>query len=553
MSIIVSKSKDITKILIDSFMYIKDIESFLTLTDNKTDSFEINILNIMVVPLRVLKRLHKIQKRSQIFTNDISLRNYLKEFNIDIHSDECLTMPNYINKIDYIAIGGSAGSLEKIRDIISKLPASNITIFILMHQKEDKNSKLRSILQNYTEHYKVIDAVSDQKVMPRTIYVAPSSKHMIVAGGYIFLLNTPKKNFSKPSISVLFESLSTEYNKDLLAILVCGYGKDGSDSLKALKECGATVFIEDPKECQATPMLENAIKSKNFDAVISLQDINSFIKSAVIYDNNISDQEIDIFLTDIYKIYGFDYRKYQRGHISRRIHHFCNLVQPENFDELKKLILTDRRFFKKLFLDISINVTTLFRDPKVFKSVRDQLIPNLDSFKQLKIWCAGCSTGEEPYSLAILLKELGLLDKSIIYATDINKIVMQKAKNGIYSKNSFDLFKQHYKKSGGNEKFENYFDIEDDYVIIKDDIKEKIVFLEHNLAMDSIINEFQLIFCRNVMIYFDSNLKNRVIKLFDDSLVNNGFLVLGSSEVIDKSYTNFKKFTTKEKIYQKII
>ena len=128
----------------------------------------------------------------------------------------------------------------------------------------------------------------------------------------------------------------------------------------------------------------------------------------------------------------------------------------------------------------------------------------------------------------------------------------KKQKNGIYSQNNFELFSKHYKQSGGESNFDNYFDKDENFVIIKDEIKEKIVFFEHNLAMDGVVNDFQLIFCRNVLIYFDNKLKNRVFTLFDDSLSSHGFIVLGNSEVIDKDLVNFKQFNSKEKIYQKV-
>ncbi len=182
-----------------------------------------------------------------------------------------------MNKIEYIGIGGSAGSLAKMIDIITNLPSSNISIFIVLHRLKDKKSILPGILQNITSKYKVIDAHSNQKVMPNTIYTAPANKHMIVKNGYIFLTNTQKKHFSKPSISILFDSLAKEYDKNLLCLLLCGYGADGSDSLENLKNCGATVLIENPKECEAKPMLENAIKSGHYNAILSTQEINEYI------------------------------------------------------------------------------------------------------------------------------------------------------------------------------------------------------------------------------------------------------------------------------------
>lgn len=184
-------------------------------------------------------------------------------------------------KIDYIGIGGSAGSLAKLISIIKNIPSSNISIFIVIHRDNNTKSILATILQNITTKYKIIDAYSNQKVMPRTIYIAPAGKHMIIKEGYIILTNTEKRHFSRPSISILFNSLSNEYKRNLLCLLLCGYGDDGSDSLESLKRSGSTILLEDAKECEATPMLDNAVKSGNYDAILSIEEINEYLKIVI--------------------------------------------------------------------------------------------------------------------------------------------------------------------------------------------------------------------------------------------------------------------------------
>ena len=186
-----------------------------------------------------------------------------------------------MKEISYIAIGGSAGSLDKMINIIKNLPSSNISIFIVLHRGETKESILPIILQNVTTKYKVCDACSNQKVMPKTIYTAPANKHMIVKDSHIVLTNTPKIHFSRPSISVLFDSLAYEYKNNLLSILLCGYGNDGSDSLKKLQDSGAIILIEDAKECEATPMLENAINTGHYNAILSINEINKYISNNI--------------------------------------------------------------------------------------------------------------------------------------------------------------------------------------------------------------------------------------------------------------------------------
>ncbi len=186
-----------------------------------------------------------------------------------------------MKKVDFIGIGGSAGSLSKMINIIENLPSSNISIFIVLHRGETKESILPSILQNVTTKYKVCDPYTNQKIMPKTIYTAPAGKHMIAENGHIILTNSSKIHFSRPSISVLFDSLAKEYKNNLLSILLCGYGDDGSDSLKYLESSGSTILIEDAKECEATPMLDNAVKDGHYDAILPISGINKYIYNAI--------------------------------------------------------------------------------------------------------------------------------------------------------------------------------------------------------------------------------------------------------------------------------
>lgn len=548
MNMIVQEIGDKTKIIIEELEKKSQIEEFLKLLEKDT-FFEINFLNIQSLPKSVVIKLHKIKDRILIFTNESILKSYLMNLGFELNYKD-----NYSNKIktlelEYIAIGGSAGSLKKFIEIIKKLPESNISVFIIMHQKADNQSSLSTILQTHTSHYKVVEAKSDMKVEPATIYTAPPGQHMIVAGGFIFLTNEPKRNFSRPSISTTFETLSNEYKSTLLAILVCGYGADGSDSLELLENNGTTVIVEDPSECEATAMLENAIKTKKYDYVFSMEDINNFILHS--FNNEFfSNEDLEEFLEKVYKVYGYDYSGYSISHIRRRVHLFYSTLKPKNFMEFEKIVLTNKSIFKDLFLNISVNITTFFRNPQVFKTLRDELLPKLDSFIDIKIWCAGCSSGEEPYSIAIFLKELGLLDKSLIYATDINDVILKNAENGLFSKENYNLFLKHYYQAGGNQSFSKYFNNYDKFVEVKDELKEKILFFRHNLALDSKINDFQLIFCRNVIIYFDTELKNKIFKLFKDSLDSYGFLVLGESESLE-NHVDYKTIDKINKIYKR--
>lgn len=550
MSIISHRTENKTKIIVENLEKKKDIELLLELLD--TDSFfEINFLNIQFLPKEIIYKLDEKRDNIEIFTNESTLKNYLMNLGFKLEfSDEYRNKTKCLN-LDYIAIGGSAGSLKKFIHIIKALPKSELSIFIIMHQKQDIQSSLSAILQTHTMDYRVVEAKTDMKIEPSTIYTAPAGKHMIVAGGYIFLTDTEKRNFSKPSISTTFESLSNEYKNTLLAILVCGYGADGSDSLQTLQKNNTTIIVEEPSECEAKPMLENAIKTNDHDFVFKLDEINTFIKNSIDSDF-ITNSELINFLDKINEIYGYDYTGYNLGHIKRRVHLFYNMLKPKSFHEFQEKVLRNKSIFKDLFLNISVNITTFYRNPEVFKILKNEILPKLDSFIDIKIWCAGCSSGEEPYSIAIFLKELGLLDKSLIYATDLNEVVLNNAKNGLYSKENFNLFLKHYYQAGGNESFSTYFDMKNSFVSVKEEIKQRILFFRHNLALDGKINDFQLIFCRNVIIYFDKELKEKVFDLFNGSLDNYGFLILGESESLDY-HPKFKTVDKKNKIYKRKI
>lgn len=548
-NIISHKVDNIFKIVVQEVEKKENILLILELLNKDEEYFEVSFLNVQSLPKEIIISLNNIKNKLTIFTNETTLKAYLMNLGFELKFITNQNLKLKTLNLEYLAIGGSAGSLKKFIEIVENLPPSEISVFIIMHHKSDKSSSLSSILQTKTSYYKVIEAKSDMRIEPSTIYTAPPGKHLIVAGGFIFLTDEEKRNFSKPSISTTFETLSNEYKNNLLAILVCGYGSDGSDSLQLLQQNRTTVIIEDPKECDAKPMLENAIKTGNYDLILPLKEINDYI-SYFLNSELFDKAELEILLDKIYDKYGYDYRGYNFEHIKRRVKLFYSTLKPKNFLEFQKIILENKNIFKDLFLNISVNVTTFYRNPEVFKILKEVILPKLDSFMDIKIWCAGCSSGEEPYSIAIFLKELGLLDRSLIYATDLNEVILRNAKNALYSKESYKQFLKHYYQAGGSESFSKYFNNYDNFVEVKEEIKERILFFRHNLVEDRKINDFQLIFCRNVIIYFDKDLKEKIFNLFENSLDNYGFLILGESESLD-THNKFITIDKTNKIYKR--
>jgi len=255
----------------------------------------------------------------------------------------------------------------------------------------------------------------------------------------------------------------------------------------------------------------------------------------------IAEDELSDLLTGIYLNYGFDFRNYQHENLKRT---FAQTMAKEmlDFSKFRAKVLKDHEFFQRLFLNLSINVTSFYRYPDLFKVLREEVFPYLNSFPHLRIWSVGAASGEEAYSVAILLDELNMLEKSVIYATDYNSLVLQKAQNGLYALPSYKQAVENHRQSGGSNQLEAYFHINHHYAQIKPFIKSKVVFFQHNLTSDTVFNEFHLIICKNVLIYFNSLLQENVIKLFKQSLHRNGFLVLGRSENLFRNSHDFSKF-----------
>lgn len=272
-------------------------------------------------------------------------------------------------------------------------------------------------------------------------------------------------------------------------------------------------------------------------------------------EEKIANEEIEIklLLEAINMKYGYDFRNYSSAHMKRRIHYRMSMDGIVSITEMLYKILYDTEFFNLVLSDFSINVTEMFRDPSFYRAFRKDVIPILKTYPFIRIWHAGCSTGEEIYSMAILLKEEGLYDRSQIYATDFNKIVLQKAKEGIYNIDDIKEYTYNYQKAGGKSSFSDYYIAQYESVIFEPSLKKKITFAEHNLVTDGVFGEMHVIICRNVMIYFNKKLQSRVIKLFSDSLSNGCFLCLGSKESIEfsNSTESLEEFVSSEKIYRK--
>ncbi len=267
----------------------------------------------------------------------------------------------------------------------------------------------------------------------------------------------------------------------------------------------------------------------------------------------IAEIEVDVLLEAIRLRYDYDFKNYARASLKRRVH---SLLSKENLEmpyQLIPRILYDHKIFDKFLSEMSVTVTELFRDPPFFKSIQEIIFPVLKTYPYFKIWHAGCATGEEVYSLAILLKEAGLLDKAKIYATDYNKRSLDMAKAGIYSTGNMEKNSEAYLKAGGKKSLNNYYTQQYDAFKFNDDLKKNITFAYHNLVKDGVFGEMNMVICRNVLIYFDKDLQNHAFTLFDSSMIKRGFLCLGSKETIEYSVlkNQYETLSKPNKIYRK--
>ena len=264
--------------------------------------------------------------------------------------------------------------------------------------------------------------------------------------------------------------------------------------------------------------------------------------------------EIGLLLEAVHRRYGFDFRGYAPASLKRRLWRRIRAEKLATVSALQERILHDPLVMERLLLDLSVNVTAMFRDPSFYSALRAKVVPLLRTYPFTRIWVAGCSTGEEVYSLAILLSEEGVYDRTRIYATDINQVVLERAKTGVFPLDKMQEYTANYMKAGGDRSFSEYYVARYEGALFSRALLDNVVFAQHNLVSDRAFNEFNLILCRNVMIYFDRALQNRVHELFYESLETFGVLGLGHKEAM--SFTPFEdryeELDAAEKLYRKI-
>jgi chemotaxis protein methyltransferase CheR len=263
--------------------------------------------------------------------------------------------------------------------------------------------------------------------------------------------------------------------------------------------------------------------------------------------------EFQLLIEAIYRLYHYDFRDYAAASLRRRLRTALLRFRCETLSQLQDRLLREPAVFHALLDHLTVQVSEMFRDPAYFRALREQVVPLLRTYPSLKIWVAGCSSGEEAYSLAILLREEGLLSRALIYGTDINPQTLQRAEGGVYSIDRIPGFTVNHRESGARSSLSDYYTAAYGRAIFDKSLREHIVFSDHSLATDSVFAEVQLVSCRNVLIYFNRELQDRAVTLFRDSLCRQGFLGIGAKESLrfSSQARAFELFVRHEKIYQK--
>ena len=460
-----------------------------------------------------------------------------------------------------IGIGASAGGLIALEKLFDNTPSNNNLAFIIVqHLDPTHKSLLTQLIANHTP-MKVIEITDGLPVKPDSVYVIPPNKNLLIVEGILRLKKQTISRSLRNPIDSFFHSLAIDQKEKAIGIVLSGMGKDGTLGLKEIQTEGGIAIVQDPQTAQFKGMPQNAISAHVADYILAAEKIPAqLIKHTTKINTEIvSETELTVpHENQLKKIFllirnqtGYDFSNYKVNTIVRRIAKRTSLNQIDAIDDYIAFLQNNPTEIEKLYKDFLIGVTSFFRDQEVFESLQKKVIPHL--FKkcidkhEIRVWVCGCSTGEEAYSLAILFKEA--IEKSkqflkvTIFASDIDLDAIEFARNAIYSESTLI--------NVSKERLSRFFIQKDNGFILKKDIRELVVFAHHNVIKDPPFSKMDMISCRNLLIYMNSELQKRIIPTFHYSLNNDGILLLGTSESIGDYFNSFSVFDQKSKIYKK--
>ncbi len=469
---------------------------------------------------------------------------------------------NNTNNFFIVGIGASAGGLEALKSFLDNLPSdSGMAFIIVQHLDPNHKSLLAELLAKHT-NMNVFEITEGLLVSPNCVYVIPPNKDLKIFNNALLLLNPPDVRANRRPIDAFFHSLAEDKKEKAIGIIFSGTGTEGALGLKDIILNGGITIVQDPKTAQFTGMPNNAISAKVADYILApekmAKQLLSYIKKLGKKDlikTTELDAEVENHLKTILLIIrnktGYDFSNYKTNTIIRRINKRIALNQIDSFDNYTKFLEKNPTEVESLYKEFLIGVTSFFRDEAVFKVLEKKTIPflidNCVAKQEIRIWVCGCSTGEEAFSLAILFKNALEKKKKYIkvsiFASDIDEEAIVFARNAKYSDNIESDVSPNF--------LELYFTKHENTYHVKKEIRGMVVFAHHNLIKDPPFSKLDMISCRNLLIYINSNLQNKIIPVFNYSLNNEGILLLGTSESIG-DYTNlFSVIDEKTKIFKK--
>jgi len=519
--------------------------------DNYTLEFG-RIYSIDAELLNLLYREMKINKvKIEIITHKNRLNRYFHQLDISSRFESIISKDvKKIEDMEVFLIGGSADSSPKIINILKKIDIKNIIVVIIQHIDAHTTNHFDEILHQYTS-LNVCYAKDNETLKKGAIYLAPADKHFKVNAGLVQLNDDEKYNFSRPSISISYESFSNYYKEKLVVLQECGYASDGVDKLNLVVANKSTLLIQSADECEAKSMVENAANTEFYDYIFKEEDISRYINFRTL--NYSKNEWLTYLLDEIFSKYKYNFKTYKKDLLLRRFNVFMIKHSIMTVKEAVGVILFNKSAFKGFFLELSINVSELFRNPNSFNTFSKFLQETYSKRTRIKLWSAGCSSGEEVYSILILLDNLKMLNKSTLYATDFNGVILEEAKNAIYSIPMYLKALANYKAIGLKNDLDSYLSKNLNFVTINENIRKKANFFQHNLLIDGSFNEFDIIICKNVIIYFDEESLVKAFELFYDSLKVGGYLILGESEVVHSKFMDkFAIYNLDSKVFKKV-
>ncbi|MCA9838306.1 MAG: PAS domain-containing protein, partial [Trueperaceae bacterium] len=464
---------------------------------------------------------------------------------------------NKKSKFPVVGIGASAGGLKAFEAFFKHLPENPGMAFVLIqHLDPNHRSELSELLQNHTR-LPVRQVEETTEVEPDHVYVIPPNKRLSIENKLLKLSERDKQRGSQAVIDLFFRALASDLGEQAVCIVLSGTGTDGTQGLKAIKEAGGITFAQSENDAEYSGMPRSAEKTGLVDFVLPAAEIGTRLVEVKDHAANLSlpedetklpqdDNEVlQRIMTQLHSRTGHDFSNYKKTTVLRRIRRRMQVQKYSQLADYLSYLRTDEGEATELFKELLISVTNFFRDPEAFRALETSVIPELFHQEEIRVWVAGCATGEEAYSVAILLAEYSSLKNQRhhiqVFASDLDDSALSFARKGVYPDTiSADV---------SQERLDRFFQHEGDSYVVKDELREMVLFANHNLIKDPPFSKLGLITCRNLLIYLNSEVQEQVYKLFHYALGSKGWLFLGSSESLGKAAKLFKEEDKKAKLF----